>query len=170
MSLVTATSPRQSYSSMTVPFLKKILSDFSTWQEWKTVHTALADSLGLGISSRDRKLRRQKSRANPGASLKHAALSISFNHRRDAAYAGGGGDEMCGFIQSTSPFIAVQHPSLPEVLFYRPRAAQVRVTVGAGWCVWDQDIRVNNPKDLIHLTSTAYKSTNRRPSRSQKGK
>lgn len=78
--------------------------------------------------------------------------------RRDTVYAGGGSDEICGFSEGTSPFIPVQYPSLPEVLFYRPRAAQVRVKVRARWCVWEQDIRVNNPRDLIHLTPPPVKA------------
>lgn len=89
-------------------------------QKGKIVGVALADSLGPGISSRDRKLWRQKSGGNPGASLKHAlgaSLSIIAEaaQRYSTVYAGGGSEEICGFSEGTSPFIPVQYSSLPEV-------------------------------------------------------
>lgn len=78
------------------------------------------------------------------------------------------GDEICEFIKSSLSF-----PTLLVVVLYRPRAAQVRVKARAGWCFCELEKHSggNNPEDLAHLTSTAYKSTNPRPpQRSQKGK
>ena len=51
-------------------------------EEHKTASMALADPLGLEVSHADRKLCRQKTQENPGASLKHTAWSISFNHQQ----------------------------------------------------------------------------------------
>ena len=119
------------------------------------------------VNSVDRRLKE-----NPGASLKRTAWSISFNHQRklvEILHTQRWWD--LWVHQSPLPFISFPYPTQPVFVFYRPRAAQVRVKARAGWCFCERDNRVNDPKDLVHLTSNAYKSTNsRRPQRSQKGK
>lgn len=136
---------------------------------------ALAESLGLEVSHADRKLCRQKTQGKPWGFFKtHCSehlLQSSAKASGDTVYS-----EVMRSVSSSRvspPFPPYPHPTFPVFVLYRPGAAKVRVKARAGWCfcAWDKHSGVNNPEDLIHLTSTAYKSTNsRRPQRSQKGK
>lgn len=142
-------------------------------EEHKIASMTLADSLGLGVSHADRKLCRQKTQGKPWGFFKmycseHLLQSSAKSTRRYSIHRG---DEICEFIKSGPAFISFPYSTLPVFVFYRPRAAQVRVKARAGWCFCERDNEVNNPRVLVHLTSTAYKSTNsRRPQRSQGGK
>lgn len=129
---------------------------FLAKEEHKIVSIALADSLGLGVSHADRKLCRQKTQGKPWGFFKMLWASPSIIGKSWRRYSILRGDEICEFIKSTSPFICFPYPPLPVFVFYRPRAAQVRVMVRAGWCFCERDNGVNNPEDLVHLTSTAY--------------
>ena len=139
-------------------------------KEHKVASMSLAESLGLGVSHANRKLSRQKmQRKSRGFCKTHRwehLLQSSAKASGDTVYSRG--DEICEFIKSSLSFL-----TLLVFVLYRPRAAQVRVKARAGWCFCELDKHSggNNPEDLAHLTSTAYKSTNSRPpQRSQKGK
>ncbi len=144
-------------------------------EEHKIASMALADSLGLGLSHADRKLCRHKTQGKPWGFFKtHCSEDLPQSSAKasgDTVYS-----KVMRSVSSSSvppPFLSYPYPTLLVFVLYRPRAAQVRVKARAGWCFCERDkhLGVNNPEDLIHLTSTAYKSTNSmHPQRSQKGK
>lgn len=128
------------------------------------IHLALESAMQI-VNSADRRLKK-----HPGAFLKCTARNISFNHREKLVkilYTQKWWDLWAHQENPSFHFLLISHSLRVCVL-----QAQSCPGEGEGegrLCFCEPDNGVNNPEDLVHLTSNAYKSTNsRRPQRSQK--